>query len=165
MSVSVAVLLLLAAPPQAPAPPATRQQRVAVRALEAGYGVSPQLTRTLTDLLTAELRQRAQLSVTSQDDIVSLLSFERQRQLLNCGDTGCLSQIGNALGAEDFVNGSLSLIGHAYVLVLRRVDVRQAKVLHEASRQVAQAHESALLDAVSAMAKDLFPELQAANSR
>ena len=99
-------------------------------------------------LVTSQLRQRGDLSVTSQEDIKNLLGFEKQKQMLNCVETSCLAEVGGALGVDQMVTGSLNKIGVSYVLVLRAVDVKHAQVIHDFTRRV-QGSPDALLDAPS----------------
>ncbi len=131
--------------------------KIAINELEAGVGVDAKVAHLLSSTVTSELRRLPSLSVVSQDEIKSLLGYQKQRQLLNCGDADCLAEIGGALGAEQIVTGSLSQLGQTYVFILRRVEVRRAKVLRDVERRFKVSAQEALLDAVPGMLRDLFP--------
>jgi hypothetical protein len=152
----VALALSLGANPAAPSPSAPKPTKVAVSELEAGYGADPKLAHTLSSLLTGELRKRP-LAITSQEDIKSLLGLQRQKQLVGCSDTSCLSEIGGALGVDQMVTGSLGHVGESYLLDLRAIDVRKATVLKEASRRLRTTDQDALLDAITELAAELYP--------
>ena len=159
MGATLAALLFLslgAEPASAAAAGTPRATKIAVSELEAGYGGDPKLAHTLTALLTGELRKRPSLAVTSQEDIKSLLGLQREKQLLNCGDTSCLSEIGGALG-DQMVTGSLGHVGESYLLDLRAIDVKKAVVLKEASRRLRTTDQEALLDAIAELSAELYP--------
>ena len=152
-AVALTALSLMAAQ----APPTPKPTKVAVSELEAGYGADPKLAHTLSSLLTSELRQRPALAITSQDDIRSLLGFHKEKQLLGCAETSCLSEIGGALGVDQMVTGSLGHVGESYLLDLRSIDVKKAVVLRDASRRLRTTDPEELLDAITELAAELYP--------
>jgi hypothetical protein len=143
--------------PSAVSNPTAKITKVAVSELEAGFGADPKLVHTLTALLTAELRKRSTLAITSQEDIKTLLGLQRQKQLLNCAEKSCLTEIGGALGVDQMVTGSLSQVGESYLLDLRAIDVKKAVALHEASRRLHTTDPEAWLDAVAELSGELYP--------
>jgi hypothetical protein len=155
-------IVVAAAPPAespraAPAAAKPRRTKVAVSELEAGVRADPKVSHLVTTLITAELRRRPALTVTSQDDIKALLGYERQKALLGCTDASCLAEIGGALGVDQMVTGSLSGFGDSLVLVVRVVDVHKGLVLRDATRRLPAAAENALLDAIPGLAAELYP--------
>ena len=121
------------------------------------------MVHLLSSTVTSELRRDVRLTVVSQEDLRNLLGYERQKALLNCADAGCLAEIGGALGAEQIVNGSLSQLGQTYVFILRRIEVRSARVLRDVERRFKLSSQDALLDAIPQMLLDLFPRAAAGN--
>ncbi|MHB1846299.1 MAG: hypothetical protein ACYCWW_15860 [Deltaproteobacteria bacterium] len=146
-----ASLLLLAAL----AAPTTK---VAVTEIEAGVGAAPKVAHLVTNLVTSELRQNSGLAVTSQEDIQNLLGFQKQKQLLSCSDVSCLAEVGGALGVDQMVMGSISALGTSYVLVLRAIDVRHAKVIRDVERRLRNATPDALLDVIPKAVAALYPK-------
>ncbi len=145
--------------PTPPAPTTKRRLKVAVSELEAGLRADPKLSHLITGLITAELRRRPALAVTSQDDIKALLGFERQKALLGCTDASCLAEIGGALGVDQMLTGSLSRAGESLVLLVRLVDVHKGIALRDLTRRFPSASEDALLDAIPGVAAGLYPNL------
>ena len=39
-----------------------------------------------------------------------MLAFEKQRQMLGCADTGCIAEIGGALGVDYIISGKVTRI-------------------------------------------------------
>jgi hypothetical protein len=149
---SVALLLLLQA-----APSGKTEQSVVVLDIQAGHGVPADLASALTDSLEVQVRHRATgYRVIGASDVRSMIQFDAQKTKLGCQETGCLAEIGGALGAQEVVSGSLVRLGDTFVLTLRRVDVAKAVVISDASQTVKGGKEDQLLDAVQAGAAQLF---------
>jgi hypothetical protein len=64
----------------------------------------------------------------SRADIRSMISFEAEKQLLGCGEESCLAELGGALGVEFLVTGSVSRVGEATLLSLKKIILRDLKV-------------------------------------
>jgi len=141
---------LLAAPP--PATP-----KLAVLDVRAQAGVPANVADTVTSATTAAIRTRAtEYTVIGLDEIRSLLALEKQKQQVGCQDTGCLAELGGDLGAREIVTGTLGRLGETYLLTLRRVDVRHAQVLREATARITTDKPEALLAAVDQLTSRLF---------
>jgi hypothetical protein len=99
--------------------------------------------------------------VLSSDDIRSMLAMVQQRQKSGCQEVACLAEIGGALGAKRLVTGSLSKLGDTYLLDVRLVDVDHAQVIKQTSVRIRGKGDEALLDAVSGLVGQLFPQAAA----
>jgi TolB-like protein len=125
---------------QAPAPPPTERPRLFIRALNA-QGVTPTEAAALTDAVVSTLADRALFRVISEKDVQTLLSTERERQLLGaCGPDGdqddarCTTDLTVALGAPFVLTGALSRVGTAYQLSLETLDVQNGQPLARSAR-------------------------------
>lgn len=135
-------LTLLAGPPT---------RTVLVLDLNVREGVSKDLAGTLSELMAIEVRKVATgQRIYSGADIKALLGFKKQKELLGCEDQTCLAELGGALGAQELVTGSLSIIADDYVLVLRRMDVVKSQVIEETTDNVARASPAKLQAVVRA---------------
>jgi hypothetical protein len=143
---------MLFAASAAAAPP-----RIAVLDVKALVGVSEQLGQAVTNVVVLETRRHATgRSVIGADEVRAMVGLQREKSLLGCGDTSCLTEIGGALGAERIVIGSLSLFGKStYLLDLKLLDTRTARVLQEGSARFGS--EDAIPDAVASAVAALFP--------
>ncbi len=97
--------------------------------------------------------------VTTNREIAALVGFERQRQLLNCGDGGssCLAELAGALGVDGLITGSLAKVGSGYVINLKVVD-NEARTLAVFSERLK--NDDALLDWLSSAAEKLVVQLK-----
>ena len=68
------------------------------------------------------------MAVISRDEIKSMLLHEQSKMLMGCDDESCLAEIGGALGVQYIVSGNVGRIGETYLLHLKLINIREAKV-------------------------------------
>jgi hypothetical protein len=112
-------VLLSAAPPRVVAAPAWTTANTSV-----------ELAAFYADQLAAALRARG-VKVVSASDIVALIGVERERQLLGCADSGCMAEIGNALGCDATLVVSFAKLDDTFRASLRILSNREASVMAE----------------------------------
>jgi TolB-like protein len=163
--ISCAALLavaLAAGEPEAPAPapvprPAVQETRVAVMPLPAGAALDAEAARGLTDAIAAEVARTPKLRVVTQSDIQAMLSLEKQKQLLGCTeDVACMAEIGGALGVERLLVPSVTKLGGTYLVHLKLIDVKKARVLALAEGRVKGAVDQ-ILEQLPPLVDQLFP--------
>jgi TolB-like protein len=101
--------------------------------------VPPEVAGALTETVTAEVAGRGFFAVIGAKEVETLLGVERQRELLGgssaCKDQGgCLSQIGNALGARFVMSGTVAKLGTAYQLNLQVLDSEKGQTFGRSTR-------------------------------
>src|SRR4051812_5628125 len=124
-------LLLLALLSAAPAD----NHRVLVLPLGTGDGVTATLSASITDAVASEARRHQGLSVLTSRDVTSLLTAERQKQLLGCTEGSCLAELGGALGAERIISGSVAKLGTSWLLPPQLLDATKAAVMAQSDRR------------------------------
>ncbi|HLL05679.1 MAG TPA: hypothetical protein VK539_34230 [Myxococcaceae bacterium] len=88
-------------------------------------GAQPEQAAALTSALVQTLSERGLFQVLSADDVQTLLSAERQRQLTGvCNEDAsrCALDVGSLLQARYVLTGSLSRLGNTYELALQMLD-------------------------------------------
>ena len=125
--------------------------------LAAQAGVSDEQTISISGLLTTEVEDISGRRVISEEDIQTILKGEEVKQ--NCGnqDTSCIAEIGSALGANEAISGDLGRVGKLWILNLRRINVREAKVMKRVSRKVKGSLER-LIGALPSAVRELLGE-------
>jgi hypothetical protein len=98
------IACLLAA---APAMAAEQKPKLAVLDLVAN-GASKELASAAGGVAANELDRLGVFKIVTSDAIRDMLSFEKQRQMLGCADSGCIAEIGGALGVDYLVSGKVS---------------------------------------------------------
>lgn len=130
---------------------------LAVTSIEPKQGVSKDTAELLTDRLSDVLRKTERFTrVISAKDVNAALTFEAQRQTLDCTDTSCIAEIAGAMGVEYLISGSLGRVGDVWVLNLRLISSRNAAVMASVSRSLEGAKEGDLVAEVDRAVDELL---------
>jgi TolB-like protein len=100
-------------------------------------GVSAQEAAAMTDAVVQSLTERNLFEVLSRRDVETLLTAERQRQLLGTCDSSpeaCAQDVGGALGARYVLSGSLSKLGPTYELAIQVLDTVKGRPVGRSTR-------------------------------
>lgn len=101
------------------------------------HGLDARVGAVLTSLVTAELQKVKNLSVVDHASIDAALDAERQKDLLGCDNTSCLTEIAGALGTSLVVYGSIGAIGTQYAVDVSLFDSRTAASKARFTRTIA----------------------------
>ncbi len=135
-------------------------RKVAAMDVQARAGVTPGLAQVVTDAVVADLRKGAPgLTIIASEDVRNVLGFQRQKEQLGCEDAACLAEIGGALGVDELVVGSLARLGTSYILDLRLIDARRARVIAETDERLKNGNEEDLLGAADRAVTTLLSPL------
>ncbi len=153
MSLLVSLLVATAATPSHPQRP---QPRIAVLDVQDLTGRRAATAKLSTDLEVSEVGGWHRFDVISSFEIGQLLGLEKEKRLLGCaGDSGCLAEIGGALGVDYLVTARLGKLGTRVRLDLRLLDARRARMLASAGVFVRDDGD-ALADATTRGVRQLF---------
>lgn len=131
-------------------------QRIAVLPVQADPSAEGQLPRLLDEyVLTGVERAAGGAAVIGQDDILSLIGFEKQKDLLRCDEGACIADIGGALGAQRLVVVKVARIGAEWVVSSKLIDVSETRVLRRRTDFVV-GESKALLQAMAGVMAQLF---------
>lgn len=117
----LALALLLIADPQ--------PCKAAVLDLQAQQGIAQESAEVLTDVIASAVRGPLSCSVLSRTDIRALIGFEEERQLAGCESGSCAAEIGEALGVDRLIIGSIARLDERVVISLRLLDMHELAVL------------------------------------
>jgi TolB-like protein len=133
--------------PMPPPPPGTTPTARGVGSTDAkprllvtdltAQGASAQEAAAMTDAVVQGLTERNLFEVLSRRDVETLLTAERQRQLLGTCDSSpeaCAQDVGGALGARYVLSGSLSKLGPTYELALQVLDTVKGRPVGRSTR-------------------------------
>ena len=96
-----------------------------------GDGVSKSETRTLTNRLRDEIFKTGVYIVLDRGTMDEVLK-EQEYQLSGCVTSECAVEIGNMLGVQKMIGGSIGKVGNIYTISARIIDVETGKVLKSA---------------------------------
>jgi len=104
------------------------------------------------------MRKEKGVSVLSPSEVATLLGFEKEKQLLGCSDTGCLSEIAGAMGADRLVSGTVGRVGKSLVVYISSVDSKKATAVATVSERLMSISDEAFLDALPGFVRQLLAE-------
>lgn len=146
----LALLALLSLPARAEPP-----RRLAVMDVRCEHAdQSPELARTLTDVVAFELGEGGRYRVVTTQDLAAAAKLKGLQQGVGCTSVACEAELGQAADVEQFVSGSVGRLGSRLVVILKLMDARTVTVVRQV-RQVVPADEDALFDLVTRAARDL----------
>jgi hypothetical protein len=140
------------------APGAGKKLKIALLRLTPLGDVDPKTAAVLTEALAGELRKRAGLSVMTESDISALLGVEKTKTMLGCTDTGCIAEVGGALGVDRVVHGSIGRVGASLLVNLTSLDPRKASHAASVSERLRRSSDEAFLDALPRIVDGLIAE-------
>jgi len=145
--------------PSSVVPPAPKRfLRVAVYDF-AVDGVEPRIGRFVTDAMVDELRKLDGVSVVSMDEVRAMLAHEGNKQVAGCTEgPSCLSEIGDALGVDEIVVGSLAVVGGVSVASIRRLDQAEAKAIASITERLKPRNGEEFVATVGAAAAKLYKD-------
>jgi TolB-like protein len=119
-------------------------------------GVSDDVARSLTQVLSSEVKRIDGATVIGRDDIAALLELEAQKEFLGCSESAsCMAEIGDALGVARLISGQVGKVATSYVITLRLISTERAVVENRVS-ETFQGSEEQLLPAVRHAARRLL---------
>jgi len=146
-------ILAAAAPDAAPERNRGARRTIAVLGL-AGSALDADTARLVEEMIVASLDSTGRFKVTSPNDLVAVLGFERQKQSLGCEESAaCLAEIAGALGVEFVAAARVGKLENLTVLMLAIIDVKNAAAVARSRRTLGSVKEfPAAIDAMVAEA-------------
>jgi hypothetical protein len=129
LTVLLVPLVLLAGPIASAEKP-----KLIVLELAVAGGADKTVASAFGEALATTLATRGLFDVVSARDVETLLGAERQRQLVGCSDTSCMTELTGALGARFLLTGTLARLGDAWQLTLTTLDSEKAQPLGRSTR-------------------------------
>jgi len=97
-----------------------------------GQGVSQSETKTLTDRLRDEMFKTGVYIVLERGKMDEVLK-EQGFQQSGCVTSECAVEVGNMLGVQQMIGGSIGKVGNIYTVSARVIDVQTGEVLKSAN--------------------------------
>ncbi len=119
------------------------------------HGVPESLAKNLTNVVALELKQFQGITVISREEIKAALQFEADKQSLGCDSVSCFAEIGNAMGVQYLMTGSVGKLKDTHILNLQVIDIRDTAIIGRAS-EFFTGPEDGLLAATRFVLRDLF---------
>jgi len=112
-------------------PAAEEGCKVAVMPL-VGQGIDRDMDHVLTiaaETMATEIAISTGCGVITEADITSMIDYEAQKQECGVTSDSCMVELGNALGVDFMVTGTLGKIGDVFSLNARLIDIERMQVV------------------------------------
>jgi len=126
----------------------------------AGSALDADTSRLVEEMIVGSLDATGRFKVTSRNDMMSLLGFEKQKQSMGCEEASCLAEIAGALGVDLVAAPRAGRLDNLTMLTVAIVEVKTAAALARSRRTVASAAE--LPAAVDAMVEEMVRAMDGA---
>lgn len=137
-----------------PGPEEALTQRIAVWRLDA-LGIEAELVARLETLFRSELDRLAKNPLPTRRAMDKAVG--KDRKLRDCtAEDKCLAAIGDKIGVEVMVAGSVAALGENYILDVKAVDVKSGKQLRRISSDPLRGSPDELIEAVRVAAYSLL---------
>lgn len=121
----------------------------------AAQGISDHEAATLSEVLRTELMHLDTFSVMERSQMDEILREQAFQQSGACNEKECLVQMGQMLGIEQIVAGTIGKVGHAYSITARIISVESGEILHSVSHHYTGPIEDLLTQEMRVVAKKL----------
>jgi len=114
------------------------------------------IPKLLTETMSHEIADATSCRVVTEADMKAILDYEVKKEACTGeSNASCLSEIGDALGVDFVISGTLGKLGNIYSMNVRMVDTEVAQVLVRAQRAVTN-DPTLLRRAARDVARELF---------
>jgi TolB-like protein len=128
--------------------------QIAVSDLE-NRGVTKEEALIITDAIASEFLNTRMVRVMERSQMQAVLGEQGFQQSGACNSNECAVQMGQMLGIDYLVVGSVGKLGTVYVLNLRLLDMATAEILYTKNLTVAGGIEMVLTDAAPKLVSDM----------
>jgi formylglycine-generating enzyme required for sulfatase activity len=115
--------------------PLRKLPKIAILSVQSSSITRENLDR-VSDYIAEEFEKTASGKVLFLEDIRAMLQTEGLGKLLSCFSDTCISQIGNAIGADIVIIGGIGQLGANYLFSLKMIDVLRDNVIGRTSVRV-----------------------------
>jgi TolB-like protein len=109
--------------------PAQDKPNVAVLELEA-KGISEHEASTLSDILRSEIKKQDVFRVLERGQVDEVLK-EQGFQQTGCTSSECYVEMGQLIGVEKLITGSIGKLGEAFIVSVRMLDVKTGEIVKD----------------------------------
>jgi TolB-like protein len=113
-----------------------KKTNIAVINLKSSSGVTAGEADLISDRLRGDLFNTGKVNVMERDQMQEILKEQGFQQSGACSNEACMVEIGQLLGVEQLITGSLGKVGSMFLVNLRIIDVKTAKITKVVSKDI-----------------------------
>lgn len=126
---------------------------IAVSELD-GRGLQPGEAGTLTDVLSSHLSNTGKFRVMERGKMDMVLKEQGFQQSGACTDQACVVEIGQLLGVDKMVTGSIGKVGKTYSVNVRMINVSTGEIVRTISKNYKGEIDGLLTDVMPQVAQE-----------
>ncbi|MBD3239473.1 MAG: hypothetical protein GF331_02735 [Chitinivibrionales bacterium] len=127
---------------------------VAVKEFE-GRGLSESEATTLTDVFSSYLIETGRFRIMERAQMNEILKEQGFQRSGACTDAACMVEMGQLLGVESIVTGSVGKLGETYTVSARLVSVETGEIVHTVSKFHKGEIDQLLTDVLPLVAREI----------
>jgi Curli production assembly/transport component CsgG. len=131
------------------------QTNIAVLDLEPRGGLSASEIESISDRLRGELISTGKYVVLERSQMDAILKEQGFQQTGVCSEASCIVQVGQLLAVHKMVGGSIGLVGKAFSVNLKVIDVATGKIERQYSDDFRCSKEDLVTIHIRNMARDM----------
>jgi len=112
------------------------KETIAVMTLRGTSGITKDESELLSDRLRVEFFKTGRVDVMEREQMSEILKEQGFQQSGACTNESCLIEMGQILGVKKLVSGSIGKVGSLYLLNVRVIDIKTAKISKTVSEDV-----------------------------
>jgi TolB-like protein len=113
-----------------------KKTNIAVINLKSSSGVTAGEADLISDRLRGDLFNTGKVNVMERDQMQEILKEQGFQQSGACSNEACMVEMGQLLGVEQLITGSLGKVGSMFLVNLRVIDVKTAKITKVVSKDI-----------------------------
>jgi hypothetical protein len=133
--------------------------RVAVNDLQPN-GIDSSAARVISDRLRAEMVNTGLYTVMERGEMETILEEQGFQQSGACDDQACLVEVGQLLGVDRMLAGSIGKLGNLHTISLRMIDIKTGEILYTVNEDCPCPVERVLSDATRSVVVKLVKRTQ-----
>ena len=120
-----------------------------------GHGLTESEVMTLTDVLRSRLMETGKFKVMERAEMESILKEQAFQNSGACTEEACMVEMGQLLGIEEILAGSIGQVGKAYSINVRIISVKSGEILRSVSHNYTGPIENLLTSEINVVAKKI----------
>jgi len=125
---------------------------LAVNNLEA-HGLTESEALTLSDVFRSRLMETKKFKVMERSEMETILKEQAFQQSGACTEEACIVEMGQLLGIEQIIAGSIGKVGKAYSINVRIISVRSGEIIKSVTHSYTGPIENLLTTEMTVVAK------------
>lgn len=153
-SMLIAALTVLLSAAEKEIPASEPLPTLAVHNLE-GHGLTESETMTLSDVLRSRLMETRKYKVMERSEMETILREQAFQQSGACTEEACIVEMGQLLGIEQILAGSIGKVGKAFSINVRIISVQSGEIKKSVSHNYTGPIENLLTSEMTVVAKKI----------